>query len=154
MQTYIKGTFKKSIYSSKDGYTVGLIKIIETDNEDLFDYKEKQFPFTGLFHELNIDENYIFYGNVVDNIKYGFQYKVDRYEKLMPEGKDGLITFLSSDIFPGVGAKTAEQIVEYLGEDCLRLISDSYENLLIVPKITDKKAMSIHEKLLKYNEIS
>ena len=152
MGSYIKGTFKRTIFSSNDGYTVGLIKIKETDDSDLFDYKDKQFTFTGLFHELSIDEDYIFYGNLVDNNKYGIQYKVDKYEKLMPEDKDGLIIFLSSDIFPGVGEKTAEQIVEYLGEDCLNIISESYENLLIVPKMTEKKAMSIHSKLIKYNE--
>ena len=27
METYIKGTYKKCIFSSNDGYTIGLIKI-------------------------------------------------------------------------------------------------------------------------------
>ena len=152
METYIKGTFKRTIFSSNDGYIVGLIKIKETNSDDLLDYINKQFTFTGLFAELTVDENYILYGEVIDNQKYGFQYKVNRYEKLLPDDKDGLIMFLSSDIFPGVGEKTAEQIVEYLGEDCLNLISNDYENLLLVPKMTDKKAKSIHDKLIKYNE--
>lgn len=152
MGTYIKGTFKRSIFSSNDGFTVGLIKIKETDDQDLLDYKGKQFTFTGLFAELLIDEDYIFYGEVIDNPKYGIQYKVDRYEKIMPEDKDGLVIFLSSDIFPGVGEKTAKQIVDILGEDCLNLISNDYECLLRVPKITEKKAMDIQSKLIKYNE--
>lgn len=152
MGTYIKGTFKRSIFSSNDGFTVGLIKIKETDDQDLLDYKGKQFTFTGLFAELLIDEDYIFYGEVIDNPKYGIQYKVGRYEKIMPEDKDGLVIFLSSDIFPGVGEKTAKQIVDILGEDCLNLISNDYECLLRVPKITEKKAMDIQSKLIKYNE--
>ncbi len=152
MGTYIKGTFKRAIFSSNDGFTVGLLKIKETDDGDLFDYKGKQFTFTGLFAELLIDEDYIFYGEVIDNPKYGIQYKVDKYEKIMPEDKDGLVIFLSSDIFPGVGEKTAKQIVDILGEDCLNLISNDYECLLKVPKITAKKAVDIQSKLIKYNE--
>ena len=105
METYIKGTFKRTIFSSNDGFMVGLIKIKDTDDQDLFDYKGKQFTFTGLFVELNVDEEYVFYGEVIDNPKYGIQYKVSRYEKIMPEDKDGLVIFLSSDIFPGIGEK-------------------------------------------------
>lgn len=152
METYIKGTFKKTIFSSNDGYVVGLIKIKDTDDDDLFDYVGKQFTFTGLFAELNVDEDYVLYGEIVDNQKYGFQYKVNRYEKIMPEDKDGLVVFLSSDIFPGVGEKTAESIVETLGENCLNMIADDYSCLLLVPKITEKKAIDIRNKLLKYNE--
>ena len=152
METYIKGTFKRTIFSSNDGFMVGLIKIKDTDDQDLFDYKGKQFTFTGLFVELNVDEEYVFYGEVIDNPKYGIQYKVSRYEKIMPEDKDGLVIFLSSDIFPGIGEKTALNIVETLGDNCLNLITDNYECLLKVPKMTVKKAIDIQSKLLKYNE--
>lgn len=152
METYIKGTFKRTIFSSNDGYVVGLVKIKETDDQDLLDYIGKQFTFTGLFANLNIDEDYKFYGETTDNPKYGIQYKVNRYEKIMPEDKDGLVVFLSSDIFPGVGEKTADLIVKTLGEDCLRLIVEDYECLLKVPKMTIKKAFDIKTKLVKYNE--
>lgn len=151
METFIKGTFKRNIFSSNDGFTVGLIKIKETNDPDLLDYVGKQFTFTGLFAYLNVDENYIFYGEVIDNPKYGIQYKVNRYEKIMPEDKDGLVIFLSSDIFPGVGEKTASDIVDFLGDDCLRKITEGYECLLKVPKMTTKKAISIYNNLLKYN---
>ena len=152
METYIKGTFKRNIFSSNDGFTVGLIKIKDTDDQDLIEYKGKQFTFTGLFADLNIDEDYVFYGEVIDNPKYGIQYKVSRYEKIMPEDKDGLVIFLSSDIFPKVGEKTALNIVETLGDNCLNLILNDYECLLKVPKMTDKKAMDIQSRLIKYNE--
>ena len=152
MDTYIKGTYKKTIFSSNDGFVVGLVKIKETSNQDLLDYVGKQFTFTGLFAQLNIDEDYVFYGELIDNPKYGFQYKVNKYEKIMPEDKDGLILFLSSDIFPGIGEKTAKQIVDTLGEDCLKLISEDYEVLLKVPKMAMKKAIDIRNKLVRYNE--
>ncbi len=152
METYIKGTYKRCIFSSNDGYTIGLIKIKETDDQDLLEYIGKQFTFTGLFAGLNMDEDYTFYGNTIDNPKYGIQYKVNRYEKLMPEDKDGIIIFLSSDIFPKVGEKTAKLIVDTLGEDCLKKITEDYECLLKVPKMTEKKASEIQSRLIKYNE--
>ena len=152
MDTYIKGTYKRKIFASNDGFVVGFLKIKETNDQDLMDYKDKLFTFTGLFAELKIDENYVFYGNVIDNPKYGIQYKVNKYEKIMPEDKDGLILFLSSDIFPGVGEVTAKLIVDALGENALNEIIDNYENLLVVPKMTEKKAMDIQKRLLKYNE--
>lgn len=152
MESYIKGTFKRNIFSSNDGFIVGLVKIKETNDDDLTDYVNKQFTFTGLFAELNLDEDYIFYGEVIDNQKYGIQFKVNRYEKIMPEDKDGLVIFLSSDIFKGIGEKTAKQIVDILGEKCLDLIANDYEVLLKVPKMTVKKAMDIQKRLNKYNE--
>ncbi|MEG2620913.1 MAG: AAA family ATPase, partial [Bacilli bacterium] len=152
MKNYVKGTFKRLIFSSKDGFIVGLIKIKETNDQELLDYIDKQFTFTGLFHELNIDEDYVFYGEVVDNAKYGIQLKVCQYEKVKPEGKDGLIAFLSSEIFLGIGEKTAILVVETLGEDCLEQIEKSANSLLLVPKMTSKKALQIRSALLKYNE--
>ncbi len=152
MNNYIKGSIKRIIFSSGDGFTVGLIKIKETDEPDLIGYEDKQFTFTGLFPTLNIDEDYVFYGEVLDNPKYGFQYKVNKYEKILPSDNDGLVTFLSSDIFHKVGEKTAKEIVKYLGNDCLNKISNDYESLLIVPKMTTKRAMEINSALVKYNE--
>ena len=146
---YVTGTVKKIIFSSKDGFTVGLLKIKDTNDDEL--YGENNITFTGLFHELNIDEDYKIYGESIINPKYGFQFKASSYEKIMPEDKDGLVIFLSSDIFPGVGEKTAKAIVDTLGDDCLNLIQENYESLLLVPKITDKKAREIQSKLIKYN---
>ena len=146
---YVTGTVKRIIFSSKDGFTVGLLKIKDTNDDEL--YGENNITFTGLFHELNIDEDYKIYGESIINPKYGFQFKANSYEKIMPEDKDGLVIFLSSDIFPGVGEKTAKAIVDTLGDDCLNLIQENYESLLLVPKITDKKAREIQSKLIKYN---
>jgi len=149
---YIKGTYRKSIFKSNKGYIIGIFKISDTDESELSDFLNKTITFTGYFHELLEDENYTFKGNVVVNPKYGTQYNVTEYERNKPEGKDGLITFLSSDIFSGVGMSTATKIVDILGENALDLILENYENLLLVPSITIKKAQKIYDTLIKYNE--
>src|SRR5574344_658776 len=102
MQSYIKGVFKKLIFSSSDGFIVGLINIKETNDQDALDYVGKLFTFRGLFAGLNIDDEYLLKGEVLDDPKYGIQYKVDSYEKVLPSDKDGVVAFLSSDIFKGI----------------------------------------------------
>ena len=149
---YIKGTFRKIIYEGNNNYKVGLFRIKETNIEDLYEFVNRAITITGYFHELTIDEKYIMNGEVVINKRFGMQFNVESYERLIPEGKDAVIEFLSSGLFKGIGEKTAEDIVNTLGEDTLKLIEDNYSNLLIVPSINEKKAKSIYETLIKYNE--
>ena len=152
MKNYIKGTFFRIIYKSDTNYIVGLFKVKETNDIDMQDFIDDTITFTGYFHELNVDEKYTFYGELVDNYKYGFQYNVTEYERIMPEEKDSIIDFLSGDLFKGIGEKTAKAIVDILGEDTLTLIEENYQNLLIVPGMKETKAKQIHETLTKYNK--
>ena len=150
--TYIKGNYRKSIFTSDKGYVIGLFKIKETDNDELKMYVNKIITFTGYFHELNLDDIYIFKGDVVDHPKYGLQFNVLEYERLKPEDEDGLVAFLSSDLFKGVGEKLAKSIVETLGKNVLEEILKDESCLLLVPKMTSKKAHTIYETLMKYEE--
>ena len=152
MKNYIKGTYYKTIFTSDSGYIIGLFKIKETNDPDLYDFIDETMTFTGYFHELTTDEKYIFYGELQNNFKYGLQYNVKEYERVMPEEKDAIIDFLSGDLFKGVGEKTAREIVNTLGDDTLSLIEDNYQNLLIVPGMKEAKAKKIHETLTKYNQ--
>ena len=150
--TYIKGNYRKSIFTSDKGYVIGLFKIKETDNEELKIYINKIITFTGYFHELNLDDMYIFKGDVVEHPKYGLQFNVVEYERLKPADEDGLVAFLSSDLFKGVGEKLAKSIVDTLGKNVLDEILKDESCLLLVPKMTSKKAHTIYETLMKYEE--
>ncbi len=152
MQSYIKGNFRKSIYSSDKGYVIGLFKVRETNSKDLERRINKTITFTGYFHELTEDDTYIFYGEEVDHPRYGFQFQVSAYERVKPTDKEGMIQFLSSDLFPGIGENIAKQIVETLGENALDEILENPSCLNLVPKLTQKKAKSISNNLAKYEE--
>ena len=149
---YIKGNFRKYIYNSGKGFVVGLFKIRETNDEELKDYINKTITFSGNFLDLNMDDLYIFYGEGVRHPKYGFQYSVTNYERVKPEEKDGIIEFLCSDLFNGIGEKTAKSIVDTLGDRTLDLIIENKENLLLVPKLNSKKIDDIYNTLMQYNE--
>lgn len=152
MKTYIKGNFRKAIFKSDKGYIIGLFKVRETNSENIEEFINKTITFTGYFHELNEDDIYIFYGEELNHPRYGFQFQVSEYERVKPEDKDGLIEFLSSDLFPGVGEKLASQIIETLGEDALDKIIKDPNILNIVPKLSTKKAQAIYNNLIKYEE--
>ncbi len=150
--SYIKGNYRKSIFESDKGYIIGLFKLKETDNEELKMYVNKIITFTGYFAELNIDDLYIFKGDVVNHPKYGMQFNVLEYERLKPDDEDGLVAFLSSDLFKGVGEKLAQSIVDTLGKNVLDEILKDESCLLLVPKMTSKKAHAVYETLMKYEE--
>jgi len=152
MKEYIKGNYRKTIYSNESGYTIGLFKIRETNVEDAKMYVNKTITFTGYFHELNLDDIYCFYGELVDNPKYGIQFNVSSYERLTPEDEDGLIAFLSSDLFKGIGESLATNIVNTLGKDVISEILKDESCLLLVPKMTQKKAHKLYETLVQYEE--
>lgn len=152
MRNYIKGKYKREIYNSKKGYIIGLIKVKETNDESIENYVNKTMTFTGYFADLNEDDDYIFYGNLTEHPKYGIQYQVEDYERIKPEDKDGIVEFLSSDLFPGVGEKLAIKIVDTLGEDALDKILEDKESLNKVPKISEKKIETIYNTLTKYEE--
>ena len=52
----------------------------------------------------------------------------------------------------GCGEKTAESIVNILGEDALNKIKEDKNILLTIPKMTEKKADSIYNSIIKYQD--
>lgn len=152
MKQYIKGNLRKIIFSSDKGYMIGTFKIKETNDPELEDFINKLITFTGYFADLNEEDLYIFYGEGVNHPKYGFQYQVNEYERIKPEDKDGIVEFLSSDLFPGIGEKVAIKIVDVLGENALDKILEDKNNLNKVPKLGQKKIDLIYSILEKYEE--
>lgn len=148
---FIKGNFKKYIFKSDKGYTVGLFKIKDTSS-DLESYKGKTITFTGYFDDLNESDIYILNGNFVEHERYGEQFSTSSYEITLPNDKDNVIDFLSSNLFPGIGEKKAEQIVKVLGSNCLEVILNNPDNLYLVPKITKKQKETIEVNLNKYEQ--
>ncbi len=149
---YIKGKFKQSIFKGDTGYNVGLFKITETNDPEMEELVKKSVTFTGYFADLTIDDSYIFYGSLVYHDRYGYQYSVTSYEKIVPTGHDAIIDFLTSPLIKGCGEKTAEKIVNTLGDNAIEKIKENINNLDLIPKLTDAKKKSIYNSILKYYE--
>jgi len=151
---YIKGKFKKIIYESSagNGYKVGLFRVKDASPVLRDELVNHTVTFTGYFYDLVVDENYQFFGDYINSGKYGYQFKVNTYEHLVPEGKDAVIEFLSSSLVKGCGEKTAIDIVDTLGDNAINKIKEDKSCLLLVPKMTEKKMESIYNSILKYQD--
>lgn len=148
--SYIKGKYNQSIFESETGYKVGLFRVQETDDKELG--TNKTITFTGYFGMLNKDDTYVFNGNLIYHDRYGMQFQVDTYEKVVPEGKEAIIDFLTSSFVKGCGEVLARKIYKTFGDDTLTKIKESKENLFLVSGMTDKKADSIYKSVVKYFE--
>lgn len=149
---YIKGKFKQSIFKNDNGYNVGLFKISETNDPEMEVFVKKTVTFTGYFSELNDNDTYMFYGNLIYHDRYGYQYNVSTYEKVMPTGRDAIIEFLTSSLIKGCGEKTAIKIVDILGENAIEKIKENINSLDLIPKLSENKRQSIYKSILKYYE--
>jgi len=148
--SYIKGKVRNLIFESESGYKVGIIRVKETDDEELKDYLNKTITFVGYFADLNHEDNYILNGSLVYNDKYGYQFKTDSYEREEIKGEAAVIEFLASPLIKGCGEKTAKNIVDSLGSDAISLIKENPANLLVVKGMTEKKANMIYDSIVKY----
>lgn len=149
MDKFIKGQYRRSLFEGDNGYIVGIFKVQDSSVE-FADLVGKTITFTGYFHELSDNDIYIFYGDIVNHIKYGMQFNVSSYERLKPEDKDSIVEFLSSGLFKGIGEKKAKKIVDILGKDTLNIIIENKDNLLLVPTITKKQIDILHDTLVEY----
>ena len=150
MEKYMKGKYKSDIFRSEKGYVIGIFKISETNIEEIEDFVNHTITITGYFYDLNENDNYILKGDIVEHPKYGLQFAVSESEKLKPTDKDGIVEFLSSDLFSGIGEKMASKIVDVLGENTINLILEDKNNLLKVPKLSRKKIDQIYNILTSY----
>ena len=146
---FIKGNFKKYIFRSDKGYSVGLFKIKDASLE-YEHFKNKTVTFTGYFADLNESDIYIFNGDFTLHERYGEQFSVTSYEITLPNEKDNVIDFLSSNLFPGIGEGMATSIVKVLGDDALDKIINDNTCLNLVPRLSKKKQDIIIENLNKY----
>lgn len=89
------------------------------------------------------DQTIEFTGEWKYSNKYGYTFYAESYICLMPDTKRGIIKFLASPKFKGIGKKTAEAIVDTFGTDTLRVIETSPEQLIKVKGIDLNKINTI-----------
>ena len=144
---YIKGKLSYEIFHNTENYyTVSKVKVLESTEE----IDDKEVTVVGYYPPLLEGETYLFWGRFKDHPRFGRQYHLDYFQKEIPQGTEGLIAYLSSDLFPGIGKKTAERIVDTLGEEAVALILEDPVVLKRVPRLTEEQRAVVHQRLLEY----
>ncbi|MBO5959830.1 MAG: AAA family ATPase, partial [Lentisphaeria bacterium] len=77
------------------------------------------------------------------NPEHGLQLRVTVCNFSLPVTPEGIMRYLSSGIIPGVGPKTAKQIVDRFGTDTLRVLDEEPRKLLWIKGFSQKKINAI-----------
>lgn len=131
-------------YNAETGYFVGRFQLC---NET-----KSTFTATGFFHSTEIDSVWDLHGSYKEHPRYGLQFNITSYERVLKNDITSLIQFFSSSRFPGIGKQSAKKIVDTLGHDCIEKIQKDPAVLLSIPDFPLKKVKIIEEGILEEKE--
>lgn len=130
-------------HNTTNMYTIMRVKIQETNLQ----YEDKEIAVVGYFPKLNDDELYRMTGSMKTHPKYGVQFQLETFVKEVPATEQGLVQYLSSDLFTGIGRKTAELIVKKLGMNALTRILEDPEALDDIPRLSEERRLEIRQTI-------
>lgn len=132
----IKGYVQSIKYKNdENGYTIAKL---ETPEKEII-------TILGFFPILNEEVLYEFQGSYVIHPTFGKQFKVETYERIEDITEPGLIRYLSSEQFTGIGPKTAMKIVELLGVDAIdKILADPN---VLSPILKPERRQLLYEQL-------
>lgn len=132
----IKGQITEIIYTNEiNGYMVAEFKT-----------EEETTVITGYLPFINDGDSLRLVGKFVTHPDYGRQFKIETFEKIMPETLEALERYLAGGIITGVGPATAKKIIEKFGEETLHVLRFEPEKLEKIKGINSAKAVKISEE--------
>ncbi|MBQ8344859.1 MAG: ATP-dependent RecD-like DNA helicase [Clostridia bacterium] len=133
----LEGCIEGVIYSNEEnGYSICDLSLSE-DGEIV--------TIVGTMPMLHEGDHLCVYGKWTHNPKYGRQFAVQQYERVMPADRASILRYLASRAIKGIGPKTAERIVEEFGEDSFDVIENHPEWLANIKGISMKTALAASE---------
>ena len=139
----LKGTLQDIIYKNEtNGYTIATFDT-ESGNTTIVGY----MPFIQKGDSVKV------IGKFVVHPDYGDQFKVETFEKIMPETLDALEKYLSNGIIKGIGPATAKKLIKRFGEETVEVLKGEPDRLTEIKGITKKKAEEIRESFIENWEL-
>lgn len=77
------------------------------------------------------------------NGRHGLQFEVEQWKEILPSTVPGIRAYLASGVLKGIGAKTADAIVERFGTRSLEVLERKPERLLKIRGITEERLEEI-----------
>jgi len=84
-------------------------------------------------------------GKFVTHQDYGRQFKIDTFQKLMPQNLASLEQYLANGTIKGIGPSTAKKIVKTFGDETIHIFKYEPEKLATIKGITKDKAIEMAE---------
>lgn len=141
----LEGIVERITFQSEEtGYTV--LKLQLPKAEDLT-------TVVGELPPMYAGESIRLSGLWLNHPKYGYQFKAQSCEKLLPATVTGLQKYLASGLIKGVGPVTAKRMVSAFGTEIIEIIENDPERLLEIQLIGPRKRDQIVKSWAEHKEI-
>ena len=139
----IEGVLTDIIYQNEvNSYVVG---VFETETE--------QITVVGYLPFISKGDSLKLTGKFVEHKDYGEQFKIETFEKLMPQTIAALETYLANGNVKGVGPATATKIIDKFGEETIHVLKYEPHKLAQIKGISKDKAIDISESFIENWEV-
>lgn len=139
----ITGEIKDIIYKSEiNSYTIAEF---ETD--------EEATTVVGYLPFVNSGDTLKLIGKFVEHKEYGRQFKIDTFEKMMPQSLDSLERYLANGNIKGIGEALAARIVKKFGEETIHVFKYEPDRLAEIRGISKNKAKEMSEDFIQNWEV-
>ena len=133
-------------YECLRGNVEGVVYMNEENGYGIFDFSTEEYEIltiVGILPYVAEGDALSVWGKWVNNPKYGRQFRVEEFEKIMPADSASILRYLASRAIKGIGPKTAQRIVEKFGEETFDVLENHPEWVAQIPGISLKKAIDI-----------
>ena len=118
-----------------------------------FETEDEQTTIVGYLPFVGSGDNLKLIGNFVEHKKYGRQFKVETFEKLMPQTLGALEKYLANGNVKGIGEALAKRIIRKFGEDTIQIFKSEPERLAEIRGISKEKALEMSESFIENWEV-
>ncbi|MBR3614387.1 MAG: ATP-dependent RecD-like DNA helicase [Clostridia bacterium] len=134
----LRGQIEEFIYQNEsNSYTIA---VFSTEEEQEIITVVGYLPFIAVGDSLKLQ------GKMVVHQEYGEQFKIDSFEKLMPQTAAALEKYLASGTIKGIGPATAKKIIDKFGEETLTVFKFEPMRLAEIKGISKDKAYEMGEE--------
>lgn len=140
----IEGILTEIIYQNEvNSYMVGILENEEGEETTIVGY----LPF------INKGDTLKLIGKYVEHKDYGEQFKIETFEKMMPQTLGALQEYLSNGNVKGIGPATAKKIIDKFGEETIHVLKYEPNKLETIKGISKDKAIEMSESFLENWEV-
>ena len=134
-EVILVGTLEKILYSNPEsGFIIGSF---------LSEKSIRPITVKGVVYNTLVHETLRLKGNWENHKIYGRQFSFREFMPVTPTSEEGMVRYLSSQVFKGIGEKTATRIVKKFGLNTFNIIDSSPEMLSTIKGINKKQKKSI-----------
>ena len=139
----LEGIIEDIIYQNEvNSYTVAT-----------FITKEEEITIVGYLPFINSGDSLKITGRYVEHKEYGPQFKIETFEKMMPQTLGALEKYLANGTIKGIGPATAKKIVDKFGEETIHVFKFEPEKLVLIRGISKEKALDMSESFIENWEV-